>query len=140
MMSDTAELYQSLIVERSKAPRFAGRPDVFDAQGHGENAMCGDEVQVFVQRGGQVRHEAHGCAILAASADLMAQAVAGKTLAQVAEMRAAFEDVVGTGRENPALGDLNALAGVAEYRSRIRCATLPWVALGEALGEGQVDG
>ena len=140
MMSETQDLYQALIMERSKAPRFAGRPEVFDAQGQGENAMCGDRVQVFWRRGGVVRHESHGCAIMAASADLMAQAVAGKTPAQVAAMRGAFEEVVTSGMENPVLGDLNALAGVAQYRSRIRCATLPWVALAEALKEGQVHG
>jgi nitrogen fixation NifU-like protein len=95
---------------------------------------------VFWRRGGVVRHESQGCAIMAASADLMAQAVAQKTPAQVAAMREVFEEVVTSGRENPALGDLNALAGVAQYRSRIRCATLPWVALSEALKEGQVDG
>ena len=40
-----------------------------------------------------------------------------------------------TGKTDPELGDLNALAGVSEYRSRIRCATLPWSALGEAWKE-----
>ena len=140
MMSAAEELYQALIMERSKAPRFGGRPALFDAQGHGENAMCGDKVQVFWRRGGAVRHEAQGCAIMAASADLMAQAVAGKTPAQMAAMRAAFDEMVASGEENPALGDLNALAGVARFRSRIRCARLPWVALDEALKEGQVHG
>lgn len=136
----TDELYQALIMERSKAPRFAGRPEGFDAQGCGENAMCGDKVQVFWRQGGAVRHEAHGCAILTASADLMAQAVAGKSPEQVAVLRGAFEEVVNSGKENPALGDLNALAGVAQYRARIRCATLPWAALDAALKEGQVHG
>ncbi|MDD2795521.1 Fe-S cluster assembly sulfur transfer protein SufU [Acidocella sp.] len=140
MSSTVQELYQALIVERSKAPRFAGRPEVFDAQGRGENAMCGDRVQVFWQRGGVVHHEAHGCAILTASADLMAQAVAGKSPAEVAAMRGAFEEVVTSGREDLALGDLNALAGVAQYRARRRCATLPWAALEEALREVQVHG
>jgi nitrogen fixation NifU-like protein len=71
---------------------------------------------------------------MAASADLMAEAAAGKTAAQIAEMHAAFEQVVTTGEARPELGDLNALAGVWEYRSRIRCATLPWDALAQALG------
>ena len=68
---------------------------------------------------------------MTASADLMAEAVAGKDALEVSALRTAFEEVVATGQENPALGNLNALAGVSEYRSRIRCATLPWAALGD---------
>jgi nitrogen fixation NifU-like protein len=131
---ENAELYQALIMDRSRNPRHAGRPDAFDAEGHGDNPMCGDRVRVFFRRDGAlVSHEARGCAIMTASADLMAEAVAGMTTAQIAQRRAAFEAVVNTGAADPDLGELNALAGVSEYRSRIRCATLPWSALAAAL-------
>ena len=133
-MSNTAELYQVLIMDRSKNPRFSGRLEVFDAESTGENPMCGDHLHVFLKRdGARVTHESRGCAIMTASADLMAEAVAGKTVAEIGEMRKAFEAVVTTVQANAALGNLNALAGVSEYRSRIRCATLPWSALGEAM-------
>jgi nitrogen fixation protein NifU and related proteins len=138
-MSETAELYHALIMDRSKNPRFAGRPAAFDAQAQGDNPLCGDHVQVFVRRdGNKVAHESRGCAIMVASADLMAEAVAGKSTDEIAGLRSAFEQVVTTGVENPDLGDLNALAGVSEYRSRIRCATLPWSALADAV-EGDID-
>jgi nitrogen fixation NifU-like protein len=134
MMSDTADLYQALIMQRSRAPRFAGRLECFDAEAQGDNPMCGDRVHVFLRhQGTQVAHESRGCAIMSASADLMAEAVAGKSAEDVAALHAAFEAVVTTGEANPELGDLNALAGVSEYRSRIRCATLPWSALAQAL-------
>lgn len=139
-MSETAELYQTLIMDRSKNPRFAGRPTAFDAQAQGNNPLCGDHVEVFVRReGNKVAHESRGCAIMTASADLMAEAVAGKSADEIAKLREAFEQVVTTGVENSDLGDLNALAGVSEYRSRIRCATLPWSALADAV-EGDGDG
>jgi nitrogen fixation NifU-like protein len=135
-MSETAELYQSIIMGRSKNPVHAGRPEIFDAEGEGDNPMCGDRVHVYVQRdGSKIFHESRGCAIMIASAELMADAVAGLTAEQIAECRAAFEAVVNTGTKNPDLGELNALAGVSEYRSRIRCATLPWSALALALEE-----
>jgi nitrogen fixation NifU-like protein len=129
----SAEIYQALIMERSRNPRFAGRPATVDAEARGDNPMCGDRVEVFVH-GAEIRHEGKGCAIMAASADLMAEAAAGKTAAQIAELHAAFKQIVTTGEARPELGDLNALAGVWEYRSRIRCATLPWDALAQALG------
>jgi len=140
-MLENAELYQALIMARSKHPRFAGRPAAFDRQGHGENALCGDSIDVFVQRAGtKIAHETLGCAILTASADLMAEVAAGKTPAQIAALQHAFEALVTSGAPDPALGDLNALAGVSEYRSRIRCATLPWVALSAALEEDAQHG
>ncbi len=126
-------MYQAIIMDRSKKPRFAGRPETVEAEAEGSNPICGDRVKVFVG-GGEIRHEGQGCAIMAASADLMAEAVAGKPAEEIAAMRMAFDKVVTTGEAQPALGDLNALAGVWEYRSRIRCATLPWDALAQALG------
>lgn len=139
-MSDTAELYQALIMDRTKHPRHAGRPAHFDAEGNGDNPMCGDRIHVFVTRDGtQVAHESKGCAIMIASAELMADAVAGLSPVEITQRRAAFEAVVTTGTPDPSLGELNALAGVSEYRSRIRCATLPWSALAQAL-EGQTNG
>jgi nitrogen fixation NifU-like protein len=139
-MSETAELYQSLIMDRCKNPRHAGRPEQFDAEGQGDNPMCGDRIHVFVTRDGtRVAHESKGCAIMIASAELMADAVAGLSTAEITQRRAAFEAVVNTGAPDPSLGELNALAGVSEYRSRIRCATLPWSALAQAL-EGQING
>jgi nitrogen fixation protein NifU and related proteins len=139
MMTDIAELYQSLIMDRSRKPRFAGRFEAFDAEGTGDNPMCGDRIHLFFGRDGtKVRHESRGCAIMVASADLMAEAVANKSPAEVQSLRVAFEEMVNSGKVDPTLGDLNALSGVSEYRSRIRCATLPWSALADALKEEQL--
>jgi nitrogen fixation protein NifU and related proteins len=137
-MTDIAELYQNLIMDRSRKPRFAGRLETFDADAKGDNPMCGDRVHVFLRRDGtQVLHESRGCAIMTASADLMAEAVVNKSPEEVERLRTAFEDMINTGKPDPILGDLNALSGVSEYRSRIRCATLPWSALADALKEEQ---
>ncbi len=133
-MSGTEELYQALIMDRARAPRHAGKPVAFDAHAHGDNPMCGDQIELYLTKDGpEAAHVSRGCAIMVASADLMADAIAGKSPAEINELAKAFETVVTTGAPNPALGDLNALAGVSEYRSRIRCATLPWSALADAL-------
>jgi nitrogen fixation NifU-like protein len=133
-MSASEQLYQDLVMDRARNPRHAGRPVVFDAEGEGDNPMCGDRVHVFLNREStEVSHESQGCAILIASADLMADAVTGADAAQIRQLRSAFEMVVNGGGEDPCLGNLNALGPVSEYRSRIRCATLPWSALEKAL-------
>ncbi len=80
-----------------------------------------------------MRFEAEGCAIVNASADLMAETVAGKTLAQVEQIAGISRRSLPPGARIRPLGELNALAGIAEYPSRMSCATLPWHALIEAL-------
>jgi len=133
-MAEKDQLYHDLIMDRARNPRHAGRLPAFDLSGEGDNPMCGDRIQVYFKRdGAEISHEARGCAIMIASADLMADAVAGADIAQFSQLRSAFEAVVNSGAENPSLGALNALGPVSEYRSRIRCATLPWSALAQAL-------
>jgi nitrogen fixation NifU-like protein len=127
-------LYEAIVLERVKQPRHAGRPARFDAQGQGANRLCGDKVSVYLTRDGmEVSHDSEGCAIMVASADLMADAARGKTPMEIKEIFEAFTSAVTTGSNNPALGELNALTAVSEFPSRIGCATLPWRALEEAL-------
>ena len=136
-MSDA--LYQSIVLERSRNPQHAGRPAVFNAEGQSENRMCGDIISIF--RGAEGwRHEAQGCAILTASAELMCDVATGKTASEIAILMDKFEQLLKTGQEIPDLGELNALAGIAQYPSRLRCATLPWSALGNAIAGDTKNG
>jgi nitrogen fixation NifU-like protein len=102
--------------------------------------MCGDRVQVWVKYGAdrtiaETGFEARGCAISVASADLMAEAVAGLPLTEVRPVFEAFRTMAKTGicPECTRLDGLRPLAGVHEYPSRVKCATLPWHALVAAL-------
>jgi nitrogen fixation NifU-like protein len=133
-MQDTAQLYDHIIMERFRDPRHAGRLPGFNLEAEGDNPLCGDRIHLyFADDGSMLSHESQGCAIMIASAELMADAVAGKDVAQIRQLQAQFEAIVTTGTQNPALGALNALANISQYRSRIRCATLPWTTLGLAL-------
>ncbi len=142
----TADLYQALSMARARAPRHAGRPAAFTADAAGDNPMCGDRTHVYLSlsrdhgRLTAVAHESRGCAIMTASADLMAGAVAGLNGAQIQRLRSAFEAVVSTATPASALRSPTDGSGVAAYRSRIRCATLPWSALAEALEKEPTDG
>jgi nitrogen fixation NifU-like protein len=127
-------LYHNVIMERFRKPRHAGRLPGFNLEAEGDNPLCGDRIHLFfADDGSALSHESQGCAIMIASADLMADAVAGKDAAQIRQLCSDFEAVVTTGTKNPALGALNALADISQYRSRMRCATLPWTTLGLAL-------
>jgi nitrogen fixation protein NifU and related proteins len=140
MFDDLRDLYQEVILEHGRRPRHGRRLEVFDATAKGDNPMCGDRVTVFVRReGGQVEEvgfEARGCAISIASADLMAEAVRGRDASEIAAMAESFAAMAKSGgSDDPALASLKPLAGVYEYPSRVKCATLPWAALQAALAD-----
>ena len=139
MFDDLRDLYQETILDRGRRPRHGARPAAFDGTAKGDNPMCGDRCQVFVRRDAagrlaDVGFEARGCAISVASADLMAEAVAGLDAGEIRSLAAEFAALARTGQgDGPALAALRPLAGVHEYPSRVKCATLPWHALVAAL-------
>lgn len=143
MFDDLRDLYQETILERGRRPRHALRLAVFDATAKGDNPMCGDRCQVWVKRAtdgsiGAVGFEARGCAISVASADLMTEAVQGLDADAARLLSERFRVLATTGvADDPALDTLRPLAGVHEYPSRVKCATLPWHALVAALNERQ---
>lgn len=145
MFEDLRDLYQDAIMQRGRAPLHGKRLAAFDADARGDNPMCGDRVHVFLRHDGgrvaEIGFEARGCAISIASADLMAEAVAGQTHARIAEIAAAARRAIETGTlDDPDLELLRPLAAVHSAKSRLKCATLPWGALSQALSpEGSVQ-
>ena len=140
-MDDRDDLYQALILERARSPRHGTLLSCHDAEAEGDNPMCGDRLTLRLRHDPSGRIEAagfsaRGCAITLASADLMAECVIGLDRAQAEALAARFSAMLSTGDvpdESP-FEVLGALRGVHDYRTRRRCATLPWAALVAALG------
>ena len=142
------DLYQDVILEHGRHPRHAGRPERYDTTAKGDNPMCGDRVQVFLTyapdgRIAEARFDARGCAISIASADLMAEVVAGQTKQATRDTFSRFREMARTGtcpEGDDRMDRLRPLAGVHAYPSRVKCATLPWQALLAALdGAGEAS-
>jgi nitrogen fixation NifU-like protein len=140
MFDEVRDLYQQVIMEHGRSPRHMRRLEPFDGAAKGDNPMCGDRVEVRVRlAGGRITEtgfEARGCAISIASADLMAETVAGRSPDEVRALSGQFRDMVRTGSCPDCTAELEALrplSGVHEYPSRLKCATLPWDALLNAL-------
>ncbi len=142
---DLRDLYQEVILDHGRRPRYARKLEEFDATAKGDNPMCGDRVQVWVKFGpdGTIERtgfEARGCAISVASADLMAETVQGRGKADTKALFEAFREMARTGTcphcdaaLAAPLERLAPLSGVHDYPSRVKCATLPWHALIAAL-------
>jgi len=137
---DLGALYQEVILEHNRSPRNYGPLESATGKGEGHNPMCGDEVTVWVEMDGDqvqaVSFEGHGCAISKASASMMTQAIAGKSRAEAEALFTRFHDLV-TGQSTTAdtsLGKLKVFSGVARFPTRVKCASLAWHAMKEAMG------
>lgn len=137
---DLRDLYQDIIVDHNRSPRNFRLIDPADREAQGYNPLCGDKLGVYLtMQDNTIKDLAFlgsGCAISVASASLMTEALKGKSEDQA---RALYEQVHAmlTG-QNPEqdpleLGKLAALAGVREYPSRVKCASLCWHTLIAAL-------
>ena len=149
-MPGLEDLYREIILDHYRTPRNRGElaPPAVRAEGH--NPLCGDEIQVYldvvdgvvndIKVGGQ------GCSISQSSASMMSQAVKGKSLAEVQAMVHRFKGMmsvdeveadpeIAAAAADVKLGDLEALQGVVKFPVRIKCATLAWNTLLQAMSE-----
>jgi nitrogen fixation protein NifU and related proteins len=133
------ELYRDVILDHNRSPRNFGHLDPADAQAAGHNPLCGDKLNLTLRLQGDrlvdLRFDGQGCAISTASASLMTEAVKGRSRDEIAQL---FEQVhtlltAPTGEPPAQLGKLMALAGVAEFPARVKCASLCWHTLNAAL-------
>lgn len=132
------ELYQEVIIDHNRHPRnFKELPNPTRCA-EGFNPLCGDQITLYMMIENniisEVTFQGHGCAISTASASLMTQVLKGKTIAQAKELFHQVHDFITTqDKQNIDLGKLAALAGVKEFPARVKCATLPWHTLNQAL-------
>lgn len=151
MFDDLRDLYQEVILDHGRKPRNFRRLESPSLQARGDNPMCGDRMQLDVLMGADGRiadlgFEGKGCAISMASASLMTETVKGKTPDEARALGTCFRDLAMSGT-CPDCGEglademerLQVLGGVAEYPSRVKCATLAWHTLAAALDGGQKE-
>lgn len=132
-------LYQEVILSHYRRPRNHREVEGSTARVHMNNPTCGDEIVLSLRLEGdriaEVGFTGQGCSISQASASMMTVLLEGRTLAEAEALGGAFRELVhgrATAAESRALGDLRALAGVAKFPVRVRCAMLAWNALAEA--------
>ncbi len=161
-MNDIEDLYREIILDHYRSPRNRGELEVPPAiRVEGFNPLCGDEIVLYlIVEDGLVKDlklSGQGCSISQSSASLMSAAVKGKTVGEVRKLVHDFKammsiheaaidgqaqaptDFPGTG-DLEAMGELAALQGVVKFPVRIKCATLSWNVLVQALDEAGAPG
>ena len=139
--ADLDDLYKEIILDHYRNPRHRGSLASPSASHEGLNPLCGDEVTVELlvngDRVADVAYKGSGCSISQSSASMMTEAVHGKSTADVRHLVDDFTAMMRGSEEidSEALGDLEALSGVRKFPVRVKCATLAWHTLAEALEE-----
>ena len=139
------ELYQEVILDHSRHPRHFGALDAATHTGEGFNPLCGDRVKIYLTldsegRIADIKFEGKGCAISQASASLMTDMLAGRSLAEAEKLMDGFLHLVKGEDASDLKGDdrerLDVMAGISEFPMRVKCATLAWHTMKSALEGG----
>ena len=131
------DLYREIILDHFRHPRRKGTVAGADRVVEATNPLCGDEIDLSLRLDGDavadIAFDGRGCSISQASASMLCEAVAGMETAAARSLAERFRGMLQGAGETDDLGDLEALRGVRAYPVRVKCATLAWNALLQAL-------
>ncbi|BDQ03146.1 Fe-S cluster assembly sulfur transfer protein SufU [Ignavibacterium sp.] len=142
MQQELRELYQQVILDHNKAPRNFRKIENATNHAEGHNPLCGDNVTVYliIDENNVIKDiafQGSGCAISKASASLMTSMLKGKTVEEAEKLFHKFHDLVtdklGDNFSVDEFGKLAVFAGVREFPARVKCASLAWHTLINAL-------
>ncbi len=160
-MTGLEDLYREIILDHYRSPRNRGELPVPPAhRSEGFNPLCGDEVVVYVTVDGDTVSDlkigGQGCSISQSSASMMSAAVKGRSREDARRIIGSFKAMMTVHEQSIGgdgdtadgdepdglaslpggdLGELAALQGVVKFPVRIKCATLSWNTLQQALDE-----
>jgi nitrogen fixation NifU-like protein len=109
------DFYRELIIDHYKNPQYRGELNPHDISFEDDNPLCGDHIRVDLRldaynRVTEAAFAGHGCAISQASADLLMEAIIGKTLDEVKQINR---------------DDILEMLGIDLGPVRLKCALLP---------------
>lgn len=140
-LSSLQDLYQQVILDHYRRPRNKGALEDATHELTLNNPLCGDVIDLMLRLEGdriaEVNFEGRGCSISQASASMMGSVLKGRTVHDALKIMATFTRMLHGDPEAAAdtsLGDLRALAGVAKFPVRVKCALLAWNCLDELVG------
>lgn len=140
-------LYQQLILEHYRNPRNKAELPEKTVEIHMANPVCGDEIRLQLRleddRVAEAKFQGQGCSISQASVSMMTGLLEGSTTDEALALARRFTELMHGDEEaagDRSLGDLRALAGVAKFPVRVKCALLGFDALQEALKESGAGG
>ena len=138
-------LYQEVILDHNRKPRNFKELPHPTQYSHGLNPLCGDNYHLYLSvEGGKIQDvgfQGAGCAISKASASMMTSMIKGQTVDAAAKLKdnvlqlMTQDSISQQIKENS--GRMTIFEGIKEFPVRVKCATLIWHALADALKDAQ---
>ncbi len=141
LQDEMRNLYQEVIFDHNRNPRNFHVMENANRVVDGYNPLCGDRLTLYLSIDDNdliidASFQGEGCAISTASVSLMTEMIKGKTVEQAEQLFEQFHNITTSHDDEiklEELGKLAVLAGVREYPSRVKCATLPWHTMNAAV-------
>ncbi|RLT43586.1 MAG: SUF system NifU family Fe-S cluster assembly protein [Chloroflexi bacterium] len=138
------DLYREILLDHYRQPRNHNALEAPTCSADGSNPLCGDQVRVEVSVADDrivgISFSGRGCSISQASTSMMTEYVKGRSVEDARKGIDAFQQMMVTAASPGIEGfdDIEALIGVAKFPARVKCASLGWKTLEQALaGEGE---
>jgi len=131
-------IYKAVLLDHFHNPRNKGDLDAMDVVQRGSNPRCGDEIEVGINQDDEglitIRFRGRGCSVCLASASMMSESATGLRRQQTQQLvQQILEWFSGSSEELPLNTTLAALDAVRQHPARVKCVTLAWKALDQAL-------
>lgn len=137
-------LYQEVILDHNRNPRNFKELDHPTHYSHGINPLCGDDYHLYLKINPtgvleDIGFQGAGCAISKSSASMMTALVKGKALPDIEKLKNNFLNLMtkDKGASESEVGRMIIFEGVKEFPVRVKCATLAWHALADALKDAK---
>lgn len=140
-MNELNELYQEVILDHNKNPRNWGKIENPSNHSEGFNPLCGDRIDLFLNINNKkiedIKFVGNGCAISKASASIMTTLVKGKSFDEIGNLYNEIHEILTDGCEEhePTEPNLEVFCGVKEFPARVKCASLAWHTLVDAINK-----
>ena len=128
-----------MILDHNRHPRNFGEIENADRVVEGINPLCGDRITLYLRLNEghveDISFKGTGCAISVASSSLMTDQVKGTSVGYTLDLYKKIHRLLTdeNNTQTEGLEKLVALSGVRQYPTRVKCASLAWHALKEAL-------
>ena len=139
-MGNLNELYQEVILDHNQNPRNHKKLETCSHVADGHNPLCGDQLTLYLNIKNDIIEDVSftgsGCAISTATASIMTTVLKGQTIISAIELFNIAHELITTGQsKKEAPAKLMVLSGVHKYPVRVKCASLSWHTMKNALEE-----
>lgn len=135
------DLYKDLIIEHALNPRNKYIMKNYTHQAKGFNHFCGDSFTVYLELINKniinISFEGKGCSISTASASIMTLSVKNKSISHFEKTFDYLKNLLNNKSIDEKHTNINILSNIKNFPSRIKCATLIWHTMHDAIKNGK---